>query len=849
MGRSTFPLYWIPLLPLLGAALNLLIGRKLPRRLSHAIGCGSVLGALVVAMVAVFYHLYPAWQAAHASVSHGSLPPVPQIVNPLFDWIVAGSVSIKLSLLLDPLSAVMILVITFVGFLIHVYSTGYMSKDPSYARYFGYLNLFTGAMLILVLGDNLVSLFVGWEGVGLCSYLLIGFWFDKNGTRVFGDENASAGKKAFIVNRIGDLAFIIGMFVIFAAVGSLNIEDIASNAGKLAAGYKPFGFGPYSLAGIAALLLFIGATGKSAQIPLFVWLPDAMAGPTPVSALIHAATMVTAGVYMCIRLNFLYMMSPAVMGFIAIIGGLTALFAATIGITQNDIKKVLAYSTVSQLGYMFLAVGVGAFSAALFHVFTHAFFKACLFLGAGAVIHALHDEQDMRAMGGLRKRLPITHLTMLASTLAIAGVPFFSGFFSKDEILWKTFISVNGAPGWSWIPSVTYFLGLAAALCTAFYMFRLYYMTFSGRIRAPESTMKHFHPPGPAMTVPLIVLATGAVLLGFMGMPSVLSSTNAFHEWLAPVTERGLHIAMGTGLLAKMGAKPVVADATKAHNHGLELGLMAVSVLIALAGIFLARRYYNKYTDDQREKLEDLANSFGPLTTLSQHKYYVDEIYNFIFVGGFKLLAGFCYRAADRLVIDIIGVNGTAAVVDVVGKLGRFFQNGNLQHYVAVMLIGVGGIVWLVGRPPAHMKVTPKGPIVIGQKVTIDLTRDNYEKRTLQYRWDFEDDGKWDFPKQTLPPKDPKARKRWRPARTSSPVVTHVFTKAKKYSVKVEVRDPRWHTTRYEKVTINVIDPNAKKKQDADKKKKTKKSALPAKAGGAPHASLQTGGPNRGEVR
>ena len=440
-------LYWIPLLPLLGAAFNLLLGRKLGRGVVHLVACGSVAAALVVGLIASASQLYPLWHQWHRLAETGQHGGVPALVYSAFDWISAGNVSINLGLLLDPLSSVMVFVITFVGFLIHVYSMGYMAHDRDYARFFGYLNLFTGSMLLLVLGDNLIVLFVGWEGVGVCSYLLIGFWYDKDGTEKPGDANASAGRKAFIVNRIGDFAFILGMFLIFSAAGTLNVVELQGKIGELMGIWSPLGQKmAVSVAAVAGLLLLVGATGKSAQIPLFVWLPDAMAGPTPVSALIHAATMVTAGVYMVARLNFVFMLSPTLMGVVALVGAVTALFAATIGFAQTDIKKVLAYSTISQLGYMFIGVGVGAFAGGVFHLFTHAFFKACLFLGAGSVIHAMSGKQDIREMGGLSKKLPLTHWTFAVSCVAIAGIFPFSGFFSKDEILWRALSTAN--PGW-----------------------------------------------------------------------------------------------------------------------------------------------------------------------------------------------------------------------------------------------------------------------------------------------------------------------------------------------------------------------------------------------------------------
>ena len=467
MDYYTSMLLWIPLLPLLGSIVNGVFGRRFPHRLISFIACATVGASFVLG----------AWASYRILASNGT----ERLIDHVYSWIAVDGLSISLSLTLDALSVVMVLAVAGVSFLIHVYSIGYMRGDPGYARYFSFLNLFVFSMLLLVLGDSLPVLFVGWEGVGLCSYLLIGFWFEE-------PEKASAGKKAFIVNRIGDLGFLIGMFVLFSAVGTLSIDGLKSAADQ--------GLVTPALATAACVLLFVGATGKSAQIPLYVWLPDAMAGPTPVSALIHAATMVTAGVYMVARLSFLYTLSPTASAIVALVGGLTALFAATIGIAQNDIKKVLAYSTVSQLGYMFVGVGVGAYFAGIFHLMTHAFFKACLFLGSGAVIHALSGEQDITKMGGLRKKLPWTYWTFLISTLAIAGIPGFSGFFSKDEILWKALSTASHTGGW--VHLAAYIMGLMGAALTAFYMFRLVFLTFHGESRLDPGV--HVHHEDKVMT-------------------------------------------------------------------------------------------------------------------------------------------------------------------------------------------------------------------------------------------------------------------------------------------------------------------------------------------------------------
>jgi NADH-quinone oxidoreductase subunit L len=792
-------LIWIPLFPLIGAAINLLVGRKLSRRAVHTVSVSAVLGSFIVT-VFVLKALYQGWVVGHdGALGHSHV--VKQVV---FQWIAAGNVNINFGLMADNLTGVMLFVVTFVGFLIHVYSTGYMSHDTDYARFFGYLNLFTGAMLMLVLGDNLIVMFVGWEGVGLCSYLLIGFWYDKSGTKAFGLENANAGKKAFIVNRIGDLAFIVGMFILFAAAGTLDFAGLeqAAAAGKLSKAYGPFGLGPYTIAGVAALFLFIGATGKSAQIPLFVWLPDAMAGPTPVSALIHAATMVTAGVYMVARLNFIYMLTPTVMGIVALIGALTALFAATIGFAQNDIKKVLAYSTVSQLGYMFVGVGMGAYAAGIFHVFTHAFFKACLFLGAGAVIHALHDEQDIRKMGGLAGKLKYTMGTFLVSTLAIAGIFPFAGFFSKDEILWKAFSTLNASYGPTY-SMVIYVLGMAAAFCTAFYMFRLFSLTFLGKTRMSSEDYAHIHAPGPAMVAPLIVLALFAAVIGFLGLPGVIGHGhyNFFHNWLGPVVDRGSAIAANLGI-----ANRVFTETTMSHNAPFEWGLMALSFAVAVGSSWIA---WKAYRDGPSQPIHNAMQKIGPIYRLVLDKYRIDELYFVLVVWPVKKLAWVLWRIIDFVVIDFMGVNIIGAkIVDLFGGAARRVQNGNLQHYVVGLLAGVAVIVFFISRPPAAFEVTPKKRQVnIGQTVTFNA--DNHvkaDKRQLVYRWDLDGDHKWDVPKGG----------KW----GTSTMVTRAYDKSGKKKVILEVRDKRWKTTRRFSRTILVVDPNAVKKPKAGKRGK-----------------------------
>ncbi|MEK6779122.1 MAG: NADH-quinone oxidoreductase subunit L [Candidatus Deferrimicrobiota bacterium] len=614
------------------------------RKLVAFIGPAVVGGAFVVALLSM---LELAARSAHDRL----------FVQVLFPWIEAGGFSAAAALQLDPLSSVMILVVTGVGFLIHVYSVGYMSHEKAFARYFVYLNLFTFAMLILVLGSNYLLMFVGWEGVGLCSYLLIGYWYEKKSA-------SDAGKKAFIVNRIGDFGFILGLFLLFWTFGTVNYTEVFARIPLLSAS----GTLTPAIATAITLLFFLGAVGKSAQIPLYVWLPDAMEGPTPVSALIHAATMVTAGVYMVARSNALYLLSPVSMGVVAAVGAATAIFSATIGITQNDIKRVLAYSTVSQLGYMFLACGVGAFTAGIFHLMTHAFFKALLFLGSGSVIHALSGEQDMRKMGSLRKHLPITFTTMFVATLAIAGIPGLSGFFSKDEILWKAFSSVHGH-------LILWAIGTLAAGVTAFYMFRLVFMTFFGESRMEPQVEKHVHESPYSMTVPLMLLAVLSVVGGWVGIPAVLGGYNYFEAWLAPVFGHGAE-----GAAAHGGGHAPVA---------LELGLMAGSVAVALCGIGLAWYLYRVRTGKPKE----IAEAMPGLYDVVLNKYYVDEIYDILIVRRIRDGSVWLWQAFDAMFIDGI-VNGVAAVVRGAGDAVRRLQTGMVGNYAFSLLLGA---VFIVG--------------------------------------------------------------------------------------------------------------------------------------------------------
>jgi len=631
------------LAPLLGFLINGLAGSRIKREaVSGWIGSAAV-GLSFAIAVALFVDLLgrPAGERT--------------IVVTFLRWITVGSVDVWFAYLIDPLSILMMLIVTGVGFLIHVYSIGYMHGDPGFWRFFAYLNLFIFAMLNLILADNFLLLFLGWEGVGLCSYLLIGFWYDRKFEK---GTTGDAAKKAFIVNRIGDFGFLIGMFLIVQTFGTLSFQGVFAQAAGMAAGT------PVVL--WITLALFLGATGKSAQIPLFVWLPDAMAGPTPVSALIHAATMVTAGVYMVARCSILYALAPVTMDVVAIIGAATALFAATIGLVQNDIKKVLAYSTISQLGYMFLGLGVGAFAAGIFHVMTHAFFKALLFLGSGSVIHALHGEQDIRNMGGLRHHLPLTYRTFLVGALAIAGIPPLAGFFSKDEILWKAFS--GGHPA-------LWFVGLLGAALTAFYMFRLVVLTFEGEKRWDAT--KHPHEAPVTMAAVLVILAVLSVVGGFVGVPASLGGGNAIEHWLEPVFAP----AAGVLLEAPHGHDPV------------EYLLMALSVAVAAGGIVLARKWYLR----TRGVPEELARRWKPAYTILLNKYYVDELYDAGVVR--PLMGGSEHLLWKRLDVGVIDwtVNALARLVAWIGSMIRRVQTGVTGSYMFIFVLGVVAILgWLL---------------------------------------------------------------------------------------------------------------------------------------------------------
>jgi NADH-quinone oxidoreductase subunit L len=698
-------IWLIPLFPLFGALLMLLAGKLLdpqpgaggqaghppllrvgagehlphshsPLRFLVSLLCpGMVLLSFIFSVGAV-WQLSQTAQRVHQVVQFTWLAGLPfhmangQLAMFQADW----------GFLLDPLSSVMILVVTGVGFLIHVYSIGYMAHDNGYYRFFGYMNLFVFFMLMLVLANNYILLFVGWEGVGLCSYLLIGFYFHKKSA-------ADAGKKAFIMNRVGDAGFILGMLLMMSVLGTVRFTDV--NALLRGGHFVPevAGFGVLSA---MSLLMFFGATGKSAQIPLYTWLPDAMEGPTPVSALIHAATMVTAGVYMVARSSALYQLTPGVSMVVAVVGTCTAILAATIALVQNDIKRVLAYSTVSQLGYMFLALGVGAYWVAIFHLFTHAFFKALLFLCSGSVIHAMGGEQDMRRMGALKDKIPTTYWTMWVGSVAISGIPFLAGFFSKDEILWQAYSSPLGS-------KLLWFVGLATAGLTAFYMWRLMNMTFYGKSRVAPEVSKHVHESPASMTVPLTLLAIGSVLAGWLGTPKLWNlpeSFRAFERWLQPA----------------FASRAVEAAGEGAHNASLEWMLMGLSVAVAIIGIAVARYFYH-----QRPSIPDsIERSCKPLYTVLYNKWYVDEIYDFLFVNGLGKGGGRVCGAFDRNVVDG-GVNGAGWltrftsrvsiwwdtwIIDGAVRFGSFcvkmlsypmciLETGRVQAYAFFVVVGV----------------------------------------------------------------------------------------------------------------------------------------------------------------
>ena len=615
--------FLVPLFPLIGFLINGLFRKWIPKPVSAVVGTATILTSFIVSIL-IFIQVR----------AEGFQP----VTVTLFQFIQAGNLKIPFSLLVDQLSVLFLLIITGVGLIIHFYSTAYMKEEdaPNYAKYFCYLNLFIFFMLLLVLGANFVILFIGWEGVGLCSYLLIGYWFKNL-------EFGNAAKKAFIMNRIGDLGFLIAIFAMVGQFGSVSFAEVFQQAPSATTGFMT----------ALTLLLFLGATGKSAQIPLYTWLPDAMAGPTPVSALIHAATMVTAGVYMIARSHVLFNLAPVSQSVIAITGLATIILAATIATKQNDIKKVLAYSTVSQLGYMFLGLGVGVYTEAIFHVLTHAFFKALLFLGAGSVIHAMGGEQDIRKMGGLKKSLPITHITFLMGCVTIAGIPPFSGFFSKDEILTAAFAS----------NPVYYIIGLGGSMLTAFYIFRVYAMTFQGKFRGTEDQKHHLHESPPAMTISLVILALMSMFAGVVGLPDVFAkNSNRLANYLAPVFEGSEHSAHINHL-----------------STGTEWILLLVSTFIAVWMVIYALRRFTKKPD--------LDEPVG-LGKWMADKWYVDEIYEAVIIKPLKALADFFNTVIEKRVIDGL-VNGTGRLVQYSSRQLRYLQSGQVGAYVLLMVISM----------------------------------------------------------------------------------------------------------------------------------------------------------------
>jgi NADH-quinone oxidoreductase subunit L len=726
------------LLPLVGALFNLVFGRWMSRRAVHTVAVGVVAAAFGVAVYLVFWPLLHQFKALAGEGGEHAV----EIKQTLYTWIEVGGLKIDLAFRLDTLSAVMILIITGVGTLIHIYSTGYMAEEKRYAAYFGYLNLFTGAMLILVLAANMPVMFVGWEGVGLCSFLLIGFWFENN-------DYATAGRKAFVVNRIGDFAFLLGMFLLWwitnngdivSSVGAhgaiapgLDFGDLRSEAAQHAYVLKDAYFGTDRYATIIGILLFIGAAGKSAQIPLYVWLPDAMAGPTPVSALIHAATMVTAGVYMVCRLSPLYAMSTTAMLVVATVGTATAVVAAFYAFAQTDLKKVLAYSTVSQLGFMFAAAGTGNWTAAIFHLGTHAFFKAGLFLGAGSVMHGMNGSGDITRMGGLKRHMPITRLTFLVYCLAIAGFPLTSGFFSKDEILGGAFaLGVHPPEGW---PSFYgYFLWgtlILAALGTAIYMWRLYFLVFEGDERSEDA--EHAHESPMNMTGPLVVLAVLAAFAGFIGLPethtidangveqAVLIGGKPFHylvSWLEP---------------------SVYAPTLEVHNSNATLVfLMGAATAVGLLGIFIAWVLYGRGPSKRVEAWTAEGAPLHDVYLASKNKLWVDELYDTVLVRPFRALARLLFELVDRFIIDTVLVGGWAFVVGILSRISRWVQNGQVQRYIVGIVLGAAAIFFFASR--GHSPDFSMHPVQGGIELKA-LPGAGLAGVGVTYRWDIDGNG------------------------------------------------------------------------------------------------------------
>jgi NADH-quinone oxidoreductase subunit L len=795
-------LFWIPLLPLIGALINLTIGRKMSRGFVHFVAVAAVAASFGVSFFVVFKplrELFSNWFGDHSVAT-------PAFKQVAYSWIEVGGFKAELAFRLDTLSAVMIMVVTFVGTLIHVYSTGYMAHDDRPAAYFGYLNLFTGSMLILVLGANLPVMFIGWEGVGLCSFLLIGFWYTN-------DAYATAGRKAFVVNRIGDFCFLLGMFLLFwitkdistptdapGVQPSLDFARLSSSAAQDVYIKAPSFWTNDRLAAVAGILLFIGACGKSAQIPLYVWLPDAMAGPTPVSALIHAATMVTAGVYMVCRLSFLFASSTTAMIVVATVGVLTALAAAFMAFAQTDLKKVLAYSTVSQLGFMFVAAGTGNWPAAIFHLATHAFFKAGLFLGAGSVMHGMEHggsttPGDITTMGGLAKKMKVTHLCFVAYCLAIAGFPLVTaGFYSKDEILagaWGTH-----PPGWpAFYGKLLWGLLLVAALGTAFYMWRLYFLVFAGKPRSEAA--QHAHESPSSMTMPLVVLAFLAIVAGFVGMPHLEKVhlpdvTHGVTKWLEPSVSHAYYpegmpiqpidaepkklIAQldknKDARLAKAELEPTgIAPYYLAHDpnkdgllteeelghaihashlsDGTTLGLMAIASFVGLFGIFLAWVLYGR---GPSARVATWTADGAPLHgayEASKNKLWVDEVYDIVIVRPFKALARGMFEIVDRFIIDKVVIEGSALAVSMFGRVARWVQNGQVQRYLLGVLVGAAAVFALTA-----WRTDPTFTYRRTSRDTIELRAqpgEGINGANCRIEWDLDNDGK---PEATPPEND-----------------------------------------------------------------------------------------------
>jgi NADH-quinone oxidoreductase subunit L len=765
----SYPLYLIPLLPLLGALFNLLVGRRAGKNAVTLVGCGSVAGSMLLT-----------WKALGLLAQ--ALPSGGKLVDSFFSapWIKAGDISISAGLVMDNLSAVLCMVVTGIGLLIHIYSTAYMEHEERYTRFFGYLNLFMGSMLILVLGDSLPVTFIGWEGVGLCSYLLIGFYYEKS-------DFAYAGRKAFVVNRIGDFGLLLAMFLIFTRTGTLKYAELGNHLQTL---HDPAWMG-LPAAYFIGLLVLVGAMGKSAQIPLYVWLPDAMAGPTPVSALIHAATMVTAGVYVVARMHVVFELAPATLAAVAWVGAFTALFAATIGFAQRDLKKVLAYSTISQLGFMFVGVGsyvsaevshagMGSsnYHAGVLHLMTHAFFKAGLFLGAGSVMHAMGGEGDIMKMGGLKKYLPHTRWTFLIFCLAIAGIFPFAGFWSKDAILagahaavWPVGDNPGGLERFFADHSghMLYGLLLLTAGCTSFYMFRLYFLVFSGEFRGTHEQEHHLHESPPAMTVVLWILAIGSIVSGLVGIPE-------------PVAALGGESLAHYGNLFGQWLTPVMIEQVRPESAG-EFGVAAgIATLVSLAGIGAA---YALYGQGISERVKTLVASIEPLRKVVYDKYYVDEFYDLVIVRPLRFIAYMLWKVADTFLIDGV-VNLTGYIASFLGRAVKFIQNGDVQRYVVGVIVGAGLLLYFATNWTSYSAVDFEVK-KDGQDVTVIAKGGGPTGQRLKYRIRWEDGGDEKF-------SQPQSQSTFK----------HHYDMVGKKKITVEAADPRWGTVHRETHTVPV---------------------------------------------